>query len=101
LRWQRLEDQHLLDLSNIPDLRGLDLTGNKQLTDEGFRQLAKIKTLEKLVLSFTYIGDDGLEAFAKLDRLVHLDVSKTRITPAGLAFVKAALPKCHVVVDNA
>ena len=81
----------------IPNLRELSLRGTRCLTADGFRHLAQVKILEKLILTKTHFDDDAVEAIGSLDRLTHLDVTDTKLTPAGLAYLKAAMPRCEVI----
>ena len=98
LHWQtNLPDESLAHLAAIPNLRELSLRGTRCLTTDGFRHLAQVKTLQKLILTKTNFDDDAVEAIGSLDRLTHLDVTDTKLTPAGLAYLKAAMPRCEVI----
>jgi WD40 repeat protein/tRNA A-37 threonylcarbamoyl transferase component Bud32 len=100
LNWQTdLPDESLTHLAAIPNLRELSFRGTRCLTAEGFQHLAKVATLEKLILTKTQFGDDAVEAIASLDRLTYLDVTESRLTLTGLARLKAALPTCEVITD--
>lgn len=89
-------------LENLKDLRGilrLQLDGTK-ITDAGLAHLPQMmsgKVIHDLYLAGTNISDDGLVHLLKMKDLTHLHVEKTKITEAGVAKLKAALPKLKVV----
>lgn len=71
-----LSDYSFILTFNFRELRHMDLTGCKHLTDEGFVTMAcKNLSLEKLVVKRTNITDYGLiKVLRHLPRLVHLDL---------------------------
>lgn len=79
----RLTTSALMTLSQLTQLRSLDLTG-AELTDESTEELAKLRHLETLDLSETSIGDSSLCHIAKLTSLEWLDLAETLVTASGL-----------------
>lgn len=62
----------------------------------GLAQLAKLRTLEALNLSRTKITDAGLLHLAGLAHLETLDLQKTQVTRAGVAELQKSLPNCAI-----
>ncbi|XP_002509956.2 leucine-rich repeat receptor-like serine/threonine-protein kinase SKM1 [Ricinus communis] len=74
---------------------------------QGFYFLHDMKMLEHLDLSSTMMGDDAIEAVACIGaNLTNLNLSKTRVTSAGLAILAEHVPKLeylslsHALVDD-
>jgi hypothetical protein len=63
--------------------------------------IAKLPKLEELGLNATDFGDDAILELAKMGGLKLLMVRDTKISPAGLARLRAALPNCTVVGGDA
>jgi hypothetical protein len=76
----------------------LDLS-DTNVTDEGLKELGKLKHLQWLVLARTKVTDEGLAHLTQLKELRMLIISGTKVTAAGVAdFEKAMLRwKCKVV----
>lgn len=72
--YARLKNSSLAVLESLPDLRVLDVS-HSMVTDDGLKEIAKLKTLRKVVYSPGYI------------------------TEAGVAELKKALPDCVVEQD--
>lgn len=64
--------------------------------DADLRELARIWTLEELVLDNTEITDAGLAHLPQLKGLAKLSVVGTKVTPQGIAKLRQALPKCEI-----
>jgi hypothetical protein len=73
--YARLKNSALAVLESFPDLRVLDVS-HSMVTDDGLKEIAKLKTLRKVVYSPGYI------------------------TEAGVAELKKALPDCVVELDS-
>ena len=74
------------DLKYITPLK-VELLGlvNANITDEGLKEIAKIKTLKSLVLNKNKkITDSGIASLKKLPNLEVLSISKTKVTNIGL-----------------
>jgi hypothetical protein len=77
-----------------------------ELTDEIAEELATSKSLDTLRLKGNKFTDRGLEALAKLKTLRYLDIvhnqgmNGSKITPAGIEKLAAALPKCRIDWDG-
>lgn len=54
-------------------------------------------TLEELHVPGTRVSDVGLKALYGLKNLRTLDLSNTKVTAAGVAALKKALPACKVI----
>jgi hypothetical protein len=92
----RISDAGLVHLKGLTSLRSLGLTRTK-ITDVGLENLTEMTSLRMLYLSYTQVADAGLVHLKGLTSLTWLNVSSCpQITDAGLAELKAALPKCVV-----
>lgn len=89
----------LLARTDLPALRHLGLR-NSELTDELCARLPRsplLKQLAVLDLSMGTLSDDGAQAIAAhadaFRHLAEIDVSRTYVTPAGLAALRAIGPQ--------
>ena len=81
------------DLKEVEEL-SLEETN---ITDEGLKELTKLKKLTELILfGCKQITDAGLKELARLTHLDVLWVSETRVTKAGVVKLQKALPKCKI-----
>ena len=94
-----LQNTDLKDLSKYPQLSSLGINRSPQVTDEGIRELAKIKQIKKLTLSGPWITDSTLGELGKLTHLEKISVYKSKVTGDGYAKLQHALPGCNVYVD--
>ena len=85
-----------LTKADLDKVRRLSLF-NTKITDEGLKEVAKLKQLTYLNLADTQITDAGLNEVAKLQQLILLWLSDTKVTDAGVAASKKALPKCTII----
>jgi WD40 repeat protein len=94
-----------LDFTRVGDtglnhLEGLNLTalglGGTSVSDAGLIHLAALKRLERLSLVGSGIGDKGVAKLHGLTTLRELDLSNTKVTAAGLAAARKALPRCRI-----
>ncbi len=99
---RRLES---LVLNRTPerDVRGrIFLDSNRRMAlfgDAGLAHLAPLAELRRLELHGADVGDASIEVLARMTCLEILSIRKTKITRAGLARLKAALPKCQIIFD--
>ncbi len=70
-------------LTELPHLEAVDLSVNKNITNEGVKKLAK-SGIKRLNLSKTLVDDEAMSAIASIDGLLYLDLSGTKITDAGV-----------------
>lgn len=82
-------------LAALPGLRFLD-AGNNDISNEDLRHLLPMKQLRFLNLSWCTIDDGAVPQLAQLRGLTMLFLNETRITPAGIARLQAALPGCRI-----
>ena len=66
---------------------------NTMISNLGLTHLAKIKSLARLGLKGTQITDAGL---VQLSNLKSLQLERTRVTVAGVAELRKALPDCKI-----
>jgi Leucine-rich repeat (LRR) protein len=86
----------LAALAELPALTELRLDYSS-FTDADAHGLAELKRLEVLALAHSNVGDDALKHLHGLTKLRELDLTGTRVTAAGLAAARKALPKCRIV----
>ena len=80
--------------AQIQSLRILRVYG--PIRDEGAQPIARLKALEGLILPSAQITDASLEAFASLPRLRRLEIPGNKVSEAGVARLKAALPALEI-----
>ena len=84
----KLTDQGLATLSRLTSLEVLIISKGSQITDVGVKSLAALKELRKLELGGNKMTDAGLEALTGLSALEELALSGTDgIQDAGLLFL--------------
>jgi Leucine Rich repeat len=77
----------LESVSRLPHLKELILTDSR-ISDDGFRHLGSLQSLEVLYLSGPHaVTDEGLEVLGDFDRLVQLTLHGQHFTFAGLRSV--------------
>ena len=90
----RFSDVGLKHLQGMKQLKNLGLVSYEALiTDEGLSAFAKHTELESLSLENTLITDVGLKHLHGLKNLTELELSRSAVTPAGLASLRKVLPK--------
>jgi hypothetical protein len=89
LSWKKLKDKDLEILTAFADLREVDLTEVRGITDAGLAGLREIKTVQVLDLGLTRIGDAALREIGGCRSLHRLNLWGTRITAAGLPALRA------------
>jgi hypothetical protein len=65
--------------------------------DDDVMEIAKLASLESLVLHTPRLTDTGLQHLSSLKRLRRLEVMGTKVSAAGVARLKEALPRLEVV----
>jgi hypothetical protein len=94
----QIGDAGLKELAALKKLQMLDLTYTK-ISDAGLKELAGLQQLRSLMLGYTKISDAGLKELAALKQLIVLSLSGTQVTKNGVAELQKALPKCVIVHD--
>jgi len=72
------------------------LVGGALLKDEGLKEVAKLRNLEKLNLERHNITDTGLKELTELKQLKELNLRRTKVTYSGVTKLQNALPKCKI-----
>jgi len=94
-------DADLACIARFAGLRRLDLERAIDLTDAGLGELVKLTDLRTLSLDdadrITDVGLAQLERLTSLRRLV-LGVRAGRVTPAAIARLRRALPRCKIEI---
>ena len=85
----RITDHAITALTQLPNLRTLNLTGS-DITDAGIHELAKLPHLSTLSLEQTKVTDSGMEEMSSIKTLLSLNLDATAVTDAGL----------HPLADN-
>ncbi|MBN71761.1 MAG: hypothetical protein CME32_21070 [Gimesia sp.] len=91
-----ISDAGMKYLSGMKDLEKLHLANCQRLSDAGFEHLANLKKLKSLQLFLTPITDAGLKHLHGLEQLEQLNLRDTKVTSAGVAALKRALPNCKI-----
>lgn len=82
-------------LAALTGLRFLD-AGNNDIRNNDLRHLPALKQLAFLNLSWCTIDDGAVPHLVRLQGLTTLFLNETRLTPAGIARLRAALPGCRI-----
>jgi hypothetical protein len=72
-------------VSRLEHLTTLNVSGSRELTDEGVRYLARLPHLRNLNLSGCAVSDRGLGFLTRLPALETLNLAWTSVTDAGMA----------------
>jgi hypothetical protein len=81
----QMTDDLLEDLSHrAPTVTALGLSGSRQITDAGMRQLARMPSLQHLDLTGTGITDAGMQVLRDLPQLRTLSLASNRVSAAGI-----------------
>lgn len=95
LEAQGITDEGLAFLAKLRDLRSLNLS-QTAITDTGVVALAQLTGLKALDLSRTDVSDRSLSILARFHNLESLNLVLTRMTPDGVAKLRAAIPDCKI-----
>lgn len=80
-----VDDSIADELDRYPGLRVVDLTGCKNISDRGATQIAKLPSLDRLILSDTSVSDNLFESLNPGEfSLKELDLSNTKVSVAGV-----------------
>ena len=90
LHRKHVNDQILRELAPLKELRQLILS-YAEVTDAGMKHLTPLRNLQDLGLFHTGVTDSGLQELTALRGLVELDLGDTQVTDAGMRHV-ATLP---------
>lgn len=105
IRGNQFSDAGMKSICNLTNLTSLNLAKNiddrqgrkpPTITDAGVAWLKGMKQLKSLNLSGNQITDGSLKTILALKTLERLNLSDTKLTAAGEAKVKEALPDCWV-----
>lgn len=89
-------DNGIAEISRMTNLQSLSVGGDN-ITDKGIAEIARMTNLRHLQLGPLSITDTGLAELGKLTDLKSLYLHYTRrVTAAGIAKLRAALPKCEI-----
>jgi hypothetical protein len=92
------------NLASLPELKSLAMSGFS-LTDNQASAIAKNPNLEVIrcihhgTSPGSALTDTGLTYFSTMPKLKMLELTRTKITPAGLAKFREAKPECQVTTD--
>jgi len=91
-----ITDGGVEQLAGLPCLETIEVD-NTEITDRALAALSRSKSIKRLHLDNTAITDRGLSDLARIKSLKYLRLSGCKkVTPAGLAALKEALPGCQV-----
>lgn len=92
----QLSEDGVSAIAELEKLENLELS-NCGLTDHALRYIAKLQSLESLVLSRNNeITDAGLQHLKSLQKLRQLFITSTSITHTGISDLQTALPQCQI-----
>jgi serine/threonine protein kinase len=86
------------ELTALTELESLRLVGARP-TEGALRHLARLPNLKSLYVCWSPVTDKELEPLKAIQNLAELDLQDTQVTPAGVADLQAALPKCKITVS--
>jgi len=84
---------------DCPNLVGLYLSSSKQVSDDCLVHCKEWKKLETLHVPGTQVSDAGLLHLKECKNLKSLELKDTKVTAAGVADLKKALPQCNIESD--
>lgn len=92
-----LTDKGLKHLEGLSELASVRLWGCTNVTDEGVKHLQGLENLTWLRLGYSPISDAGIDSICHMSHLEKLDLTGTRVTAAGTAKLRRALPNLEIV----
>jgi hypothetical protein len=96
LQGENVTDATVARLKGFPELRELRLEA-PQISDAALADLGGLSKLEKLEFSRCFkLTDAGLPKLKGLTSLKRLEFGNTKVTEAGVAELKKALPACEI-----
>ncbi len=93
-------DAGLAHVGQVKSVWNLELSGCANLTSAGLKHLIGLPRLRHLVLAATAIDDTAVPHLAQMTSLRILYLEGTKVTAAGIADLKQALPKCCLFWDG-
>ena len=75
-------------IGRITNLESLDLTGSSQITNTGIKNLAPLRKLRTLGLTFLPISDEAMDVIAGMTELRSLEFGESGVGDEGLAKLK-------------
>jgi len=78
-----------------PNLTNLNLSST-EISNDGLRALSGMRTLKFIDLTATRVDDAGLSFLKRVSSLLRVSLPKESCSAAGVAQLRAALPKCTV-----
>jgi internalin A len=99
----RFPKLHTLCIANIDHTKQIGPSGERLrtrplVTGRGLERLKDLPDLQDLQLIGSPTTDDDLQSLKSLKNLTRLDLKDSKVTPAGVAELKKALPKCRVTL---
>jgi Leucine-rich repeat (LRR) protein len=95
--WGGIKDEDLLSLPGLTNLKRLDIR-RVDISDDGFRNLSKQRSLEKIYLDSPGITNAGLTYFEVLNSLKYIELFDTKITEQGLEKLKNKIPELEYYI---
>jgi len=84
LSWTEITDKGLQVLQKLPNIERLSLHGANNISNDGLKEVARLKNLKHLELAGTNITDDGLKHIENLGHLKILDLRGLAIGDEGV-----------------
>ncbi len=94
----RCTAQHVAELSKLKV--GLLFIRNSEIDDSCAKPISQMSTLQSLGLVQCEFTDSGLSELKSLQHLKYINLQRTKVTAAGVADFKKALPECRVDWDG-
>ncbi|MBW4055041.1 MAG: hypothetical protein HIU83_06525 [Proteobacteria bacterium] len=85
--------RHIVHLAGLQEL----YLSDTRISDQGVALLRPLKSLERISIYHTAIGDDGIMNLAQMRGLKWLTCSGTNATEAGFNLFRRAMPGCKTV----
>lgn len=90
------DDSILTQIQHLTGLQELYLSDSR-ITDQGLKLLRPLKSLQRMSIYHTAIGDDGILNLALVAGLKWLTCSGTSVTEEGLNLFRRVMPGCKTV----
>jgi hypothetical protein len=92
-----VSDQGVARLAQSRSLLRLRVSGST-LGNEALRGLAAVKSLQQIHIDDSVVTDAGLAELSRMPQLETLVLGKAHVTERGLAALRRALPHCQIVI---
>jgi type II secretory pathway pseudopilin PulG len=93
------DDDSVYQMKGTDNLRGLVLTGETQISEEGFRQLGEIHHIKALDLRLVNVNETKLRSLAKMQNLEVLVLGESRPLDSQIDEFRQACPNCEVRIS--